>query len=152
MDMQDFLAQSIRGMRKETFDKSDQLALGEMILKLEPIIEKQKQRIARGDAEATVRYDFGCLFPTDIDSWRGSYDELALNYVGEGEELTATKFFELLKNAFGKKFTGYKGGEFFMNKNTPVWVANYGNSGNTAVIEIIDNDYEIIIITAYRKF
>ena len=40
------------------------------------IVKNQKD----GD-EAIVRYDFEYLFPTSIDSWRGSYDELALNFL-----------------------------------------------------------------------
>ena len=39
-----------------------------------------------------------------------------------------------------------------MGKTTPIWVANYGNGGKTAVIDVVDNEYEVILITAYRKY
>jgi len=38
------------------------------------------------------------------------------------------EWIEVLKQAIGKRFTGYKGGDFLMGKNTPVWLAEYSNS------------------------
>lgn len=152
MNLQEWVNNSIAVQRQKTFSKSDQLSLGEIILKLEPIVEKQKQRLADGQTEATVVYDFEYLFPNMIDSWRGSYSELALNFTSTGNNMKVTDFYCLLKDAVGKTFTGYKGGEFTMSRQTPVWVANYGNSGNTAVIEIVDNDYQVIIMTGYREY
>lgn len=146
MDLQTYLNNAVAASRQATLAKSDQLTLGELILKLEPIVEKQ------GEDEATVRYDFEYLFPNNIDSWRGSYSELALNFTTEGQEMKVSDFLNMLKECIGKEFTGYKGGEFTMNKHTPIWVANYGNSGNTAVIDVIDNGYCIILITGYREF
>lgn len=49
----------------------------------------------------------------------------------------------------GKTFTGYKGGDFEMSRRTPVWVANYGNAGNTGIVGIHDDGYSVIILTAY---
>jgi hypothetical protein len=39
-----------------------------------------------------------------------------------------------------------------MNENTPIWVANDGHSGNTAVIDVVDDGYQVILITALREF
>ena len=146
MDLQTYLNNAVAASRQATLAESDQLTLGELILKLEPIVEKQDED------EATVRFDFEYLFPNDIDSWRGSYSELALNFTTEGKEMKVSDFLRMLKDCIGKEFTGYKGGEFTMNKHTPIWVANYGHSGNTAVIDVVDNDYCIILITGYREF
>lgn len=154
MDMQEYLTAMVSKQRADRMAQSDQLTLGELILKMEAVVAKQKSRIAEGQDEATVRYDFEYPFPTEIDSWRGSYAELALNYeVGsEKAELTASQFLEVLRKAVGKEFTGYKGGEYIMSHQTPVWVANYGNSGNTAVLDVIDDDYQVVIVTGYREF
>jgi len=146
MDLQTYLNNAVAASRQATLAESDQLTLGELILKLEPIVEKQ------GEDEATVRYDFEYLFPNNVDSWRGRYSELALNFTTEGQEMKVSDFLIMLKDCIGKEFTGYKGGEFTMNKHTPIWVANSGNSGNTAVIDVVDNDYCIILITGYREF
>lgn len=146
MDLQTCLNNAVAASRQATLAESDQLTLGELILKLEPIVEKQDED------EATVRFDFEYLYPNDVDSWRGSYSELALNFTTGGQEMKVSGFLKMLKDCIGKEFTGYKGGEFTMNKHTPIWVANYGNSGNTAVIDVVDNDYCIILITGYREF
>ena len=154
MDIQKFVEDSIKAQRVDMLAKSDQLTLGEMILKLEPIVEKYKDE--PDDKQPTVNYDFEYLFPTDIDSWRGSYAELALNFVGyvysDKRPMKVADFLKMLKEAVGKEFIGYKGGEFIMSKHTPVWVANYGNSGNTAVIDIVDGGYFVLIVTAYREY
>lgn len=145
MDLQTYLNNAVAASRQESLANSDQLTLGELILKLEPIVKKQ------GDNEAMVRYDFEYLFPNDIYSWRGSYSELALNYNTEGEAMKVSDFLKMLKDCIGKEFTGYKGGEFTMNKHTPIWVANYSHSGNTAVIDVVDNDWQVLLITGYRE-
>jgi hypothetical protein len=142
-----YLENAVKASRAKTLANPDQLTLGELILKLEPIVKNQKE-----GEEATVRYDFEYLFPTSIDSWRGSYDELALNFETHGNEMSVSDFLKMLKDCIGKKFIGYKGGEYTMHKGTPIWVANHSHSGNTAVIDVVDNDYEVILITGYRNF
>ncbi|GAB3937263.1 hypothetical protein [Larkinella terrae] len=144
--------QQAKTQRRAKFSRSGQLSLGDIIDRIEPLIANQPDVIELYKEEATVRYDFGYLFPTEIDSWRGSYDELALNYTEEGKETAITAFLELLKSAVGKTFEGYKGGDYVMNENTPVWVANYGNSGNTAIIDVLNQEHTVILITAYREF
>ena len=152
MEFEDIINKAVKADRQKRLAKSDQLTLGEMILKLDPIIEKQKDRINEKLDEAIVYYDFSYFYPTNANSWRGSYAELALNYKSDGEPLTVTKFTEMLKECVGKTFIGYKGGEFEMSRQTPVWVAEYGESGSTAVIDIIDIGYMVIIATGYREY
>jgi len=151
MDLQEYLDNAIASRRKESFDNSDQLSLGELILKIEPIINKGENL----EEPPTVVYDFTNQFPTHIDSWRGVYAELALNHTtydsGGDTPMNIVDFLEMLKQSIGKEFTGYKGGEFTMSEDTPIWVANYGDAGSTAVIDVVDNDYEIIIITGLRE-
>jgi hypothetical protein len=144
MDLQTCIQNSLKEAREKTLANSDQLTLGEMISKLDAIEQRNE--------EPEVVYDFGYLFPTEIDSWRGSYDELALNYKSEGEKMKLSEFLSMLKNAVGKEYTGYKGGEFIMTENTPVWVSNYGEACDTAVIDIVDDEWRVIIITALREF
>ena len=133
---------------------TEQLTLGELIAKLTPIVENQKERINNNLEEADVIYDFGYFHPTQIDSWRGSYCELALNYKDytAANLLKSSKFLKLLINAVNDTFQGYKGGDFTMNEDTPIWVANYGQSGFTAVVDVIDNGHQIILCTAYKTY
>lgn len=60
-------------------------------------------------------------------SYRGYYEDLAFEH-----EVGTRKAADLLaecKEAMGKVFCGYKGGDFVMGALTPVWVASYGCGG-----------------------
>jgi hypothetical protein len=52
-----------------------------------------------------------------------------------------------LRAANGATFHGYKGGEYEMDDDTPLWVANHGNSGGTAVVGIREESWAIYIVT-----
>lgn len=102
-----------------------------------------------------IEFDNGTI-PTDFDSWRGSYCELALGYKFEGICHT-TDIFRKAFNANGSIFVGYKGGEFIMDLDTPIHQANYGecavytkkeqDQGQKKIIGIKKEDNKIIIIT-----
>lgn len=137
--------------REETFSSSTQITLGELIKNLEGISN------THGDSEEAVEveFDFGTAYPIGVSSWRGSYNELAVNYALSGydaEQFAHTNledFKKILKDALGKEFTGWKGGDFTMTESTPLWVANDGNSGNTGVVGILDEGYKVVILTQY---
>ena len=74
-----------------------------------------------------VEFDDGSI-PTNFDSWRGSYCELALNYEKEGVCHIPTLYRNSF-NANGSIFVGYKGGDFIMDLDTPIHQANYGEVG-----------------------
>ena len=73
-----------------------------------------------------VEFDDGSI-PTEFDSWRGSYCELALGYEKEGMCHVPTLYRSAF-NANGSIFVGYKGGDFVMDLDTPIHQANYGES------------------------
>lgn len=75
------------------------------------------------------------LVPIEFDSYRGYYDQLALNYDINGS-CTVEKLLKLAKQSVNKTFIGYKGGEFVMTKNTPVWISNYGNTSNMLLTKV----------------
>ena len=60
-------------------------------------------------------------------SYRGYYDDLAFER-GEGTQ-PASELLAKCRDAMGRVFDGYKGGDFVMHENTPVWIAEYGNCG-----------------------
>jgi hypothetical protein len=64
---------------------------------------------------------------TNPHSYRGYYSDLAFE---QGPPSTTVAYvLALCQSAMGEVFTGYKGGDFQMGRNTPVWVANYGSCG-----------------------
>ena len=139
MDLQEVLSNAVKAKRAETLKESSQLSLGELILKLEVVRDKS----------LNVYFDFEYARPTHLHSWRGSYDEIALSFKFDGEVLNVERLLVMLKSAIGTKYVGYKGGDFVMGKTTPVWVSNYGNSGNTAVVGVLNPEYVIILETKY---
>jgi hypothetical protein len=140
MDFQTMVTNALAAGRAEDLKKMPVLTLGEIIAKLEGILSK-------GDGGRRVRYDFEYLTPTTLDSWRGVYAELALGFQIEGSGPTVKELLEELKSAIGKTFVGYKGGDYVMGRQTPVWVANYGNAGSTAIVAVEANEYKVILRT-----
>lgn len=98
MDFQTYITNAVAASIKKSFENSDQLTLGEIISKCEAILATKI-----GDDMPTVYYDFGDLFPTNIDSWRGIYAELALNHTNEGESMKLDAFIEMLKKPSGQR-------------------------------------------------
>lgn len=115
----------------------NQLTLGQFIFLL-----------SRVTPDAGVLYDFGSFVPVGIDSYRGYYDQLALGFA-EYKEVKASALLTACKDAIGATFTGWKGGDFNMGEQTPLWVANRGDAHGTAIVGIVDEDYRAIIETAY---
>lgn len=183
MDLQTQINNMMTARRADEMKNSDQLMLGELILKLEAVKNK----------ELPIFFDREEYQPTGLTSWRGSYAELSITYEKGGgsgfyehkedcpkdkeydyytcecesigtslENATAKQFLEVLKKSLGKVFTGYKGGDFVMGKNTPVWVANYGTSSgfdykdediyNTKVIDITEENDKVIINTKGENY
>ena len=86
------------------------VTLGELIARLE-----------RENPEKIIKDGFG-----EPDTYRGFYDDLAF---APAKNTTVAKMIAFAKAALGSTYTGYKGGKFRMNKDTDVWIAEYGNLG-----------------------
>lgn len=155
--LQEYLNKEVKKIREEKLADSPQWRIGDLINALDNIPTEygsDKQAVS-------ISFDFGTAFPAGLSSWRGSYSELAINYALGGYDndnasqfahKDLKEFLEELKSAVGKEFTGWKGGEYRMTINTPLWVANDGNVGNTGVVGIKNNNYEVIILTQYCEY
>lgn len=104
----------------------NQLTLIKLINKLEEIKKNAEE-------DCIVVFSFGCFSPCGLRSWRGIYEELAISFARR-EDVMLINFIKELKEAIGKKFEGYKGGEYIMSESTPLWADNYGKVTNEAVI------------------
>lgn len=128
-------------------DKNLQLTLGELIEKLdgnETYYSKHREE----EKPRRVRIDAGYNYPSGLGSYRGYYQDLAIRYTDDHEErLNAEELKEKLENAVGKVYTGYKGGQFQMSEETPVWLANWGNNSNTTISAVRKTPTQIILET-----
>lgn len=74
-----------------------------------------------------------------LRSYRGIYAEIAIGY-GSSRDAAPPSVLDLnkaLRAAIGTEFSGYKGGEFKMTRNTPVWVGNYGEATGVFVRGVV---------------
>jgi len=155
MDLQTMLNNAMTARRAEIMKTSPQLTLGELILKMEVIENKN----------LPVVFDIEKYHPISIDSWRGSYEELAFEYSDGENILIVRQLLKLLKGTVGRTLTGYKGGEYLMGKITPVWVANwsecigfrqdpkdYKDLTYTAVVDVLEEEDKIIIKTEALEY
>lgn len=183
MDLQTILNNAVDAGRQQELANSPQLLLGEMILKLESISDKSKP----------LYIDLMNKRPMGLDSWRGIYKELAIQTKSLGsyntdqvekenpeygitiwkkkeigkENPTVGEWIGVLKESIGKTFNGYKGGEFTMSKNTPVWLAecgnisfntdgkdidekNWSNYKKTYFVDVIEKDDRVYLVTAFE--
>jgi len=129
-------------MRSTHLEGKDQLTLGELIKKV-----KQAGVVDEDGEPKMVYFDFGYIIPSFLHSWRGNYNELAISY-DKGSK-TAGKLLEELEDCIGSVHTGWIGGDYTMTEDTPLWVANKGHSGGTVIIDVVNQGYQLIILTTY---
>lgn len=83
--------------------------------------------------------------PSEFTSWRGRYDELTL--VPGNKPMTVGKLLDLARKADGGTFTGYKGGEYTMSRDTPVWADDYGDCNYNAITGIVSASGSLVLVT-----
>lgn len=115
----------------------EQLNLGQLICKLK-----------KCKSDAKVRFDFGGFVPDGLDSYRGYYNQLALGFC-EDKEVTVAELLLEARATLGKSFSGYKGGDYVMDHGTSLWVSNYGQAHDTAIVGVTDCGWHVVINTAY---
>jgi hypothetical protein len=181
MDFQTIINNAMDARRAKSLSTSEQLTLGELILKLESVKNK----------DLPVYFDDTEYNPTGIGSWRGSYSELGISYTEDGRydgynsdkvtwesedgdyksyesvstdlpiAVTCKRLLEMLLEIKGKTFVGYKGGDFLMGKNTPVWVANYSESSgykqnedfdSLGIVDVKEVEGKVILSTDFVPF
>ena len=120
---------------------ADQMLLGDFINALRQ--RKQDER---------VRFDFCGQVPRGFASYRGYYDQLALEWGPPkyDEAVTVKDMLADAQRALTETFHGYKGGEYRMNLRTPLWVDNWGECYGTMIVGV-DGDGETVIRTHYDR-
>lgn len=92
------------------------------------------------------------IVPVRLDSYRGYYSDLAIDYrtidydVGDRLTMSRVAFIKLLHSADRKTFIGYKGGEYFMNRDTDIWISTYGECSGMRISGVqVDNNIAYLI-------
>ena len=142
---------------------AEQLNLGGFYEKVSAFVKFNKHVLGSDEKEGKVYYDFGYFFPLEINSYRGDYSHLALNieidtaYQYDGsvikkEPLTPLAFYKLLLDADGKEFPTYKDCPYILGFSSPLWVANWGESGWTIPVGVKQYYDNLIIETAFYEY
>lgn len=89
------------------------------------------------------------VYPESIDSWRGSYNCLAIGYgTTNSKSMSVCNFIDLLKEQDGVLYEGYKGGLYNMSLNTEVYVDNYSCYTDRFISSVeIENEFCVIKLT-----
>lgn len=106
--------------------KHKQMTLGDLI-----------KRLSSMDPELEIKNIDGYL-----SSYRGIYRCLSIDWETDPEynyKTTVKKFLEKCKAAVGAEFEGYKGGEYLMTEETPIWLSGYGECSDLQLIDISDD-------------
>jgi len=121
------------------------LSLGDVIDRLEAC----KQDVG-------IYFDFGCLVPETHDgmhSYRGYYEDVAMgwrdpsDYSDKRETPKVSEVLAMLKEAVGQTYTGWKGGEFTMDKGSRLWVDSAGTANGVAIVAVDKRDWAVHLRT-----
>ena len=87
--------------------------------------------------------------PGKPKSYRGYYSDLA--FEPQEDFATAKELLQWCQNALGETFEGYKGGDYLMGDDTPLWVSPYGIASSDAVVAatMVGDEFVLTIKTIY---
>lgn len=124
----DAISDSNRRVRSEYH-----LTLGDFIEKLKAV--KNKNKLIKTDLGDGIG---NCM------SYRGHYADLSFE---PSEKIcTVEEILPKAEKALGNTYEGYKGGDFTMGEDTPLWSAYYGDTGR-AIIGFVETDDSVVLIT-----
>ncbi len=104
------------------------------------------ERLSKFEESESIRFDYADKAPGNPHSYRGYYSDLCFEPCKICEFAKAGSFLKDLKESLNEKFTGWKGGDFYMGEDTPLWVAIEGDCGR-AIIDIGHSEEGLILIT-----
>src|SRR3990167_10115818 len=96
-------------------------------------------------AERLIVFDFAMISPTTIASYRGFYEQAALGFSEDGS-VTVRGLLSEIESAIGKKFTGWRGGDYLFDEGTELWVANQGRTSKKRILDLADYDDSWFVI------
>jgi hypothetical protein len=81
----------------------------------------------------------------EVESYRGYYSDLSFDVMSAAPK-TAGQVLADLRAALGATFEGYKGGDFVMDSDTPLWVSAYGSASGDAVMDFTVSDGRVHVV------
>ncbi len=100
--------------------------------------------LTKADGALPVVFDDGTPVG-DGNSYRGYYEDFALRD-GDKDSTVAELLTYMREKVLGQEFYGYKGGDFIMGEDTPLWRASYGSCG-PAIVDAKEIGGKLVLIT-----
>lgn len=102
------------------------------------------EALRKANPESVVTFNHNTTFgPSKPHSYRGYYSDLSLGITAPPK---VKEFLPLCEEANGNVFEGYKGGDFKMSNDTPLWCASYGECG-LAIVDIHITPESVVLQT-----
>jgi hypothetical protein len=106
------------------------------------------ERLAAADPSFPVIYDWvEQAAPSAPESYRGYYSDLS--FPPASTPITAAELLRDAKDAIGSTFEGYKGGDFTMGADTPLWASPHGSANGIAIMDAKTFDGRVVLITKH---
>jgi hypothetical protein len=146
MDLQklmDMMSNTARDTRKEYH-----VTLGKLISHIKATLAVYKERSVGVCHDGVFFDDKEYVGPPT--SYRGYYADLA--FEPQEHFMSAADLLKILEEqVLDKKLEGYKGGEYLMGADTPLWIDHSGVANGVAVVDIdnvtIDGEFVIMLKT-----
>jgi len=104
------------------------------------------EALSKEDPSAWVIYDtVDEASPSAPESYRGYYCDLS--FPPSSTPITVGLLLNEAEEAIGKEFTGYKGGEFEMHADTPLWASAYGSASGLAIMGLKAVGNSVVLLT-----
>ncbi len=81
--------------------------------------------------------------PGRLSSYRGYYSDLA--FEPEEKQTTVEAVLAACKEVLDTTLVGYKGGDFVMGADTPLWLSPWGESSDIALMDVAEGDGKLIV-------
>lgn len=104
------------------------------------------EKLSASDPAHFVIYDLvEGVSPSAPESYRGYYCDLS--FPPASTPITVAELRKEAADAIGRTFEGYKGGDFTMHADTPLWASPYGSANGVAIMDAKQIDGRVVLIT-----
>lgn len=106
------------------------LTIGDLFERLKYLPRDTPCYIEDEDGKHGVRYPH---------SYRGYYEQVALDIDESTTAIKASELYRMLEPLPGNYLTGWKGGEFLISDETPVWISRPGEVSDRRLVGLMLN-------------
>jgi hypothetical protein len=133
----------------EIYARTEPLRLGQLIKELKEVADADGTVPRMEKAEKWVVFDWDYRVPVDLYSYRGYYDDVAIEAKLVGpRNADLGSFIKMLEDRVGDDMEGYKGGTFEILLSCRCWaVEDDSHAPGVGIVGVFDRGYEAVICT-----